>query len=133
VTEVSTIGLDIAKQVFQVHGADASGRVVFRKKMVRARLTRWRCRNDHCEQRIFSERLPNLASPYARRTARLAGIVRLVGHARPAERLMRRLGLSARSSFYVRALHRSGLASCKTVLVSRWPPFRIPSTTLPAS
>jgi transposase len=38
VTEVSTIGLDIAKQVFQVHGADASGHALFRKKIVRAKV-----------------------------------------------------------------------------------------------
>src|SRR3954454_17956861 len=29
--QVSTIGLDLAKSVFQVHGADGSGAVVFRK------------------------------------------------------------------------------------------------------
>ena len=28
--KVSTIGLDLAKEVFQVHGADAAGAVVFR-------------------------------------------------------------------------------------------------------
>jgi transposase len=33
--EVSTIGLDLAKNVFQVHGADASGAVLFRKKLRR--------------------------------------------------------------------------------------------------
>jgi transposase len=38
VTEVSTIGLDLAKLVFQVHGADASGAVVFRKTLRRARV-----------------------------------------------------------------------------------------------
>src|ERR1700744_2598755 len=37
-SEVSTIGLDIAKQVFQAHGADASGRAVFRKKLTRTKL-----------------------------------------------------------------------------------------------
>jgi transposase len=31
--KVSTIGLDIAKQVFQVHGADKKGRAVFRRKL----------------------------------------------------------------------------------------------------
>lgn len=36
--KVSIIGLDIAKSVFQAHGADASGGVVFRKKIGRARL-----------------------------------------------------------------------------------------------
>ena len=33
--QVSTIGLEIAKRVFQAHGADASGRVVFRKRLTR--------------------------------------------------------------------------------------------------
>jgi hypothetical protein len=40
--------------------------------------------------------VPGLAAPFARRTARLAGIVRLLGHSaggRPSERLMRRLGM----------------------------------------
>jgi len=35
--EVSTIGLDIAKLVFQVHGVDADGAVVMRKRVGRAR------------------------------------------------------------------------------------------------
>jgi transposase len=36
--EVSTIGVDLAKSVFQVHGADASGAVVFRKKLRRGQV-----------------------------------------------------------------------------------------------
>ena len=36
--QVSTIGLDIAKHVFQAHGADVAGRVLFRKRLTRARL-----------------------------------------------------------------------------------------------
>jgi transposase len=36
--EVITIGLDLAKSVFQAHGADGSGTVVFRKKLRRDRL-----------------------------------------------------------------------------------------------
>jgi transposase len=35
VGEVITVGLDLAKSVFQAHGADASGEVVFRKKLRR--------------------------------------------------------------------------------------------------
>jgi transposase len=35
VTEASTIGSDLAKHVFQAHGADVSGRVVFRKRLRR--------------------------------------------------------------------------------------------------
>ena len=33
--EISIIGLDLAKQVFQVHGADKAGRCVFRKQLKR--------------------------------------------------------------------------------------------------
>ncbi len=36
--EVSTVGLDIAKSIFQAHGADGAGGVVFRKKLGRGRL-----------------------------------------------------------------------------------------------
>lgn len=35
---VATIGLDIAKQVFQVHGLDANSRVVLRKKLRRSQV-----------------------------------------------------------------------------------------------
>ena len=33
--EMITVGLDLAKNVFQAHGADASGRAVLRKKLRR--------------------------------------------------------------------------------------------------
>ena len=36
--QVSTIGLDIAKHVFQAHGADAAGHVLFRKRLTRTKL-----------------------------------------------------------------------------------------------
>jgi transposase len=36
--EVSTIGLDIAKSVFQIHGVDADGTVVVRKRVSRAKV-----------------------------------------------------------------------------------------------
>src|SRR5260370_35638182 len=36
--EVSTIGLDIAKSVFQVHGVDVAGAVVIRKRVRRAKV-----------------------------------------------------------------------------------------------
>jgi transposase len=36
--EVSTIGVDIAKSVFQVHGVDASGAVVIRRRIGRAKV-----------------------------------------------------------------------------------------------
>ena len=36
--EVSTIGVDIAKSVFQIHGVDADGTVVIRKRVSRAKV-----------------------------------------------------------------------------------------------
>ena len=33
--QATAIGLDIAKHVFQVHGADAAGYVLFRKRITR--------------------------------------------------------------------------------------------------
>ena len=39
--QVATIGLDIAKSVFQVHGVDAEGVVVIRQKLTRARLLKF--------------------------------------------------------------------------------------------
>lgn len=37
--QISTIGLDIAKQVFQVHGVDMRGKVVLQKRLQRAEMT----------------------------------------------------------------------------------------------
>src|SRR6202158_1146387 len=39
--EVSTIGLDIAKSVFQVHGVDVAGAVVIRKRISRAKVSEY--------------------------------------------------------------------------------------------
>ena len=38
ITTIKTIGLDIAKSVFQVHGIDAAGQVVVRQQLKRARV-----------------------------------------------------------------------------------------------
>ena len=40
-TEISTIGLDLAKQVFQVHGADAEGAPLFKRQLRRADVLRF--------------------------------------------------------------------------------------------
>jgi hypothetical protein len=41
--EVSTIGVDIAKSVFQVHGVDAEGTVVVRRRVGRAKVLEFFC------------------------------------------------------------------------------------------
>lgn len=46
--QVVTIGLDIAKSVFQVHGVDAEGGVVIRQKLTRARLLKFFEKLDSC-------------------------------------------------------------------------------------
>ena len=47
-SEAITIGVDLAKNVFQIHGVDAEGGVVFRRQLPIQRLPlpprhRWRC------------------------------------------------------------------------------------------
>jgi transposase len=37
--QVSTIGVDIAKSVFQIHGVDADGTVVIRRRVSRTRVS----------------------------------------------------------------------------------------------
>ncbi|MDO9247000.1 MAG: IS110 family transposase, partial [Phenylobacterium sp.] len=46
--DVTIIGLDIAKSVFQAHGADAGGSVVFRKKLNRSRLLAFFAAQPRC-------------------------------------------------------------------------------------
>jgi len=36
--KVATIGIDLAKDVFGLHGVDGEGRVAFKKRLVRSRL-----------------------------------------------------------------------------------------------
>lgn len=46
--EVSTIGLDIAKRVFQVHGVDAAGAVVFRRQLRRTEVVKFFAQLSRC-------------------------------------------------------------------------------------
>jgi transposase len=46
--EIITIGLDLAKSVFQVHGVDAAGQVVFRKSLRRAQMLPFFARLPSC-------------------------------------------------------------------------------------
>lgn len=46
--KAATIGLDIPKQVFQVHGADKRGKVVFRCKLRRGEVTRFFAELEPC-------------------------------------------------------------------------------------
>ncbi len=46
--EISTIGLDLAKSIFQVHGVDASGQVVIRRSLRRAQMLPFFARLPSC-------------------------------------------------------------------------------------
>jgi len=46
--EVSIIGLDLAKNVFQAHGAAADGAVVFRRKLSQAQLLNFMAAQAPC-------------------------------------------------------------------------------------
>src|SRR6186997_1041717 len=66
--------------------------------VLRLRVRRLFCDDARCERRIFAERLPGVADPWARKTARLAGRQTAVGLAlggAAGARLSRELGLPA--------------------------------------
>ena len=48
VSEVSTIGLDIAKNVFHAHGAETRGAMVFSRKLTRGKLLEFFVRQPRC-------------------------------------------------------------------------------------
>jgi transposase len=59
---------------------------------------KFRCPHNGCSRRIFTERLPDLVKPYARKTARLHEVLELVGFAlggKAGARLISRLGMNA--------------------------------------
>ena len=73
--EVSTIGLDIAKHVFQAHGADASGHVVFRKKITRAKLIEFFASQPRC---VVALEACGGAHHWGREIGKLGHTVRLI-------------------------------------------------------
>jgi transposase len=78
VSEVSIIGLDIAKHVFQVHGADASGVAVLCKKISRAKLLPFFTSQPRC--RVVLEACGS-AHHWARELMKLGHDVRLIAPA----------------------------------------------------
>jgi transposase len=59
---------------------------------------RFFCRNQECKGRVFTERLPSVVAPYARRTMRLTNLLTLIGFALGGEAgnvLIERMGLEA--------------------------------------
>ena len=51
---ITTIGFDIAKSVFQVHGVDAAGEVVIRRQLKRRHVRPHGCTDQTCIREDFS-------------------------------------------------------------------------------
>ena len=76
--QATTIGLDIAKQVFQLHGADGAGHVIFRKRITRAKLLSFLAAQTRC---VVAMEACAGAQYWAREIAKLGHHVRLIAPA----------------------------------------------------
>ncbi|HEX4205774.1 MAG TPA: ISL3 family transposase [Ktedonobacteraceae bacterium] len=69
---------------------------------------RFFCSNPECARQIFTERLPSVVAPYARRTARLMDVFTLIGFALGGEagkRLVAGMGLATSPDTLLRLIH----------------------------
>jgi transposase len=73
--QASTIGLDLAKRVFQAHAADAAGHVVFRKRLMRAKLLEFFAAQPPC---VVAMEACAGSHHWAREISKLGHTVRLI-------------------------------------------------------
>lgn len=73
--EISIVGVDLAKQVFQIHGATSDGRVVFRKKLSRPQFAKFMAA---LPPRIVAMEACGTAHYWGRELARLGHDIRLI-------------------------------------------------------
>lgn len=80
---------------------------------------RFFCRNQECPRSIFTERLPQVVAPYARRTTRLTDLLSLIGFALGGEagkRVVEGIGLATSPDTLLRLI---GLAQEPAIAVPR--------------
>src|SRR3954447_4922340 len=87
---------------------------------IRLRVRRLFCHNARCERRIFAERLPGIALPWARRTQRL-------------DARLTALGLALGGSAGVRLGAKLGLAASRNTLLRRVRQAPVPSAAIPSA
>ncbi|MDQ3083135.1 MAG: IS110 family transposase, partial [Gemmatimonadota bacterium] len=73
--EVTTVGLDIAKSVFQVHGIDAAGEVIVRRRLSRSRMMPFFAKLPRC---VVGIEACNTSHHWARELIALGHDVRLM-------------------------------------------------------
>jgi transposase len=79
---------------------------------IRLTVRRFFCATEDCKRRIFTERLPELTAPYARRTCRLSGTLELAGFAlggEAGERLLAGLHILTSPDTLLRLMRRAAL------------------------
>jgi hypothetical protein len=78
---ISTIGLDIAKSVFQVHGVDAAGQVVIRRQLKRRFVQSFFEKLPPCHRsvRLIAPLVPRAASSWGVRLMRACPTQRTLG------------------------------------------------------
>ena len=84
---------------------------------LRLRVRKCFCRQPTCSRRIFTERLPTMVAPYARRTRRLTEVVRLLAFAlggEPGARIVERLGMATSPATLLRLIRRTAVVEAPT-------------------
>ena len=74
-SEVVIIGVDLAKRVFQIHGADAAGKVIYRRKLSRPQFNKFLNEHPSC---IFAMEACASAHHWGREALAAGHEVRLV-------------------------------------------------------
>lgn len=84
-----------------------------RRGQLSLKVRKFRCPQEWCPRRVFTERLPDLVRSYARKTVRLREVLDLVGFALGGEagaRLIQRLGMSVSPSTLLRYVRGSPIS-----------------------
>ena len=84
---------------------------------LRLRVRKFFCRQPTCARRVFTERLPTVVAPYARRTRRLTEVVRLLAFAlggEPGARIAKRLGMATSPATLLRLIRRTPVVTAPT-------------------
>jgi transposase len=77
---------------------------------LRLKVRRFRCHNAACARKIFAEPIPEVARSQARRTTRVAEIIRLIGYTAgglPGSRILQRLAIPVSDDTVIRTVKQS--------------------------